>query len=448
MEKTNKMGQMHEGKLLLSMGAPMMLSMLVQALYNIVDSFFVARIPNMGDAAVNALTLAFPVQMLMVALTVGTGVGVGAALSHSLGRGDREEASRTAGNAMFLYFFYYIILLLFGLLGVRAYVAGQTADETVMSLSISYLRIVTCLSFGNMGEKCFEKLLQATGKTTFSMIGQLTGSIINVILDPIFIFGYLGLPAMGVSGAAIATVIGQCCAILVSGTLHFRRNNELIHKRQYLYPQKKIIKKILRVGAPAILMQALTSFMTYGMNLVLAGISDASVTAFGVYYKLQSFIFMPAFGLNNASVPIIGFNHGAGNRERIRNTIRYGLIFVTVIMVFGFILFQCFDSQIVGIFALSETVSDLCVRALQIISFGFVFAGVNIILQGVCQALGNGANSLIISLLRLIVGVIPPAAILAGMQGAEQFVWLVFPFAEIIAFFAAVILTIRLYRKV
>ncbi len=447
-ERQNKMGTMHEGKLLLSMGAPLMLSMLVSALYNIVDSFFAAQISGIGDAAVNALTLAFPIQMLMTALAVGTGVGVGAELSRCLGQGEIEKASKTAGNAIFLYGIYFVLLCLFGVFGAKAYIAGQTNDSVVLELGVSYLSIVTCLSFGFMGEKCFEKLLQSTGKATYSMIGQLTGAVMNMLLDPIFIFGYLGLPAMGVTGAAIATVVGQSCAICVSATLHFKKNVELNNGLQYIRPNRKIIGKILKIGAPAILMQSLTSVMSYGMNLILHSISAAAVTAFGIYYKLQNFIFMPAFGLNNASIPIIGYNIGAKKLDRVSITIRYGLITVSVIMVFGFILFQCFAKQIVGIFNLSTEVMELAVAALRIISCGFIFSGINILLQGVCQALGNGNISLVISALRLIIGVLPLAAGLAAIQGSEHFIWIVFPIAEVISFIAAVILTSKLYRSI
>lgn len=444
----NKMGTMHEGKLLISMGVPLMLSMLVTALYNIVDTFFVSRIAGMGDAAANALSLAFPVQMLMTALNVGTGVGVGASLSRALGSGDREKASKTAGNAMFLYGVYYTIMLLFGLLGAKPFIGLFTDDKDVLSLGITYLSLVTCLSFGNMGEKCFEKLLQATGRTTYSMIGQLTGSVVNIILDPIFIFGYFGIPAMGVAGAAAATVIGQCCAIGITATLHFRKNTEISNRLIYLKPNPKILRGIMKVGAPAILMQALTSFMTLGMNFILKSVSAAAVTAFGVYYKLQNFVFMPAFGLNNACVPIIGYNIGARNHTRVKNTIRSAVLIVLLIMVFGVVLFQVFAAPIVGVFKLSESVSVLCVSALRIISLGFVFAGINVLLQGVCQALGNGTNSLMISSLRLIIGVLPLAAILATLKGAENFIWVVFPIAETISFVVAIILTLRLYRKI
>ncbi|MCM1542323.1 MAG: MATE family efflux transporter [Blautia sp.] len=445
--KQNKMGIMHEGKLLLSMGVPLMLSMLVTALYNIVDTFFVSRIPGMGDAAANALSLAFPIQMLMTALNVGTGVGVGASLSRALGSRDREKVSKTAGNAMFLYGVYYVAMLLFGLLGAKPFIGMFTDDKDVFSLGVTYLSLVTCLSFGNMGEKCFEKLLQATGKTTYSMIGQLTGSVINIILDPVFIFGYLGIPAMGVAGAAIATVIGQCCAIGITATLHFRKNTEIINHLKYLKPDMEVLRGIMKVGAPAILMQALTSFMTLGMNFILKSVSAAAITAYGVYYKLQNFVFMPAFGLNNACVPIIGYNIGAKNHSRVKNTIRYAIWIVLAIMVSGVILFQFFAVPIAEAFRLSEDVSALCVSALRIISAGFVFAGINVLLQGVCQALGSGTGSLVISSLRLIVGVLPLAAVLAVFPGAEHFIWIAFPVAETISFAVAIPLTLRLYHK-
>ncbi len=446
-QNQNKMGVMHEGKLLLTMGVPLMLSMLITALYNIVDTFFVSRIAGVGDAAANALSLAFPIQMLMTALNVGTGVGVGASLSRALGSNDREKASRIAGNAMFLYILYYIFMLLFGLFAAKPFIAFFTDDPVVSELGATYLSLVTCLSFGNMGEKCFEKLLQSTGKTSYSMVGQMTGSIVNVILDPIFIFGYLGVPAMGVAGAAIATVIGQCCAIGITATLHFRRNTEITAKAAYLWPNREILFHIMKVGAPAILMQALVSFMTLGMNYILSSVSAASVTAYGIYYKLQNFVFMPAFGLNNACVPIISYNLGAGNFSRIKNTIRYAVVVITGIMILGTILFEAAAAPIVGAFQLSAEVSELCARALRMICIGFVFAGVNVLLQGVCQAFGNGIISLLISSFRMILIVLPLAWVLASMQGAENFIWVVFPVAESVSFAVAIFLTLRLYRK-
>ena len=438
---------MGEGSLLLAMGLPLMLSMFVQALYNIVDSYFVAQIPNMGDAAVNALTLAFPVQMLMIAFNVGTGIGVGAALSRHLGQNEMEKASRAAGNAMFLYACYFAGFSLFGIFFARIYISGQTSDRTVAEFGTTYLRIVTCFSFGCMGEKCFEKLLQSTGRTLFSMAGQLTGSVINIVLDPIFIFGYFGAPAMGVKGAAIATVIGQFCAVCVTGTIYFCKAKELKRGIKYLKVDGEVMGEIMKVGAPAILMQALTSVMTYGMNLILKSVSASAVTAFGVYFKLQSFVFMPAFGLNNALVPIIGFNYGKKEFTRVKNTIKFALLYVAVIMVLGIALFETHAAPIAGIFNLSENVTSLCATALRIISAGFLFAGASIVLQGVCQALGGGVRSFVISLFRLVIVALPLAAILSRFRDAQNFIWIVFPIAECTAVFAAAFLTVSLYRK-
>jgi len=445
--KTNKMETLHERKLLLSMSIPLMISMLVTALYNIVDTFFVSRIEGMGDAAANALSLAFPIQMLMTALNIGTGVGVGAALSRAIGSRNRERASRIAGNAMFLYIVYYLAMLLFGLFASRAFISLFTDDPDVLSLGTIYLSCVTCLGFGNMGEKCFEKLLQATGKTTYSMIGQLTGSVLNVLLDPIFIFGYFGIPAMGVAGAAIATVIGQCCAIAITGTLHFKKDNEMDFRFRYLKPDKAIVGEIMKVGAPAILMQGLTSVMTLGMNFILKGVSAAAVTAYGIYYKLQNFVFMPAYGLNNACVPIIGYNIGAKKMGRIKNTIRYAIMLVLAIMVAGVLLFQIFAEQIVGVFQLSPEFTRLCVTAIRIISCGFLFAGINVLMQGICQAMGGGTQSLVISLMRMVVIVLPVSAVLAQFADAENFIWVAFPIAEVISFVISIWLTVRLYQK-
>lgn len=445
-EYKNKMGTMHEGKLLFVMGGPLMMSMVLQALYNIVDSLFVAKIPEVGEAAVTALAIAFPIQMLMIALTVGTGVGVGAVLSRALGSGNRHLASQVAGNTITLYGVYFLALLLFGLFGVKAYIATQTSDVLVERFGIEYLQIITCFSLANMGQKCFEKLLQATGKATFSMLGQLTGAVSNILLDPIFIFGWFGVPAMGVKGAAIATIVAQVISVLVSGTLHYRMNTEVDHDPTYLKPALPVVAKILKIGAPAILMQALMSFMTYGMNLILSTVTASAVTAFGVYYKLQNFVFMPAFGLNNACVPIIGYNYGQKNERRIRQTIRYALLMVVSIMTFGILLFQTATEPIVSLFSLSAATHNVCVRALQIVSLGFIFAGINVLFQGVCQALGNGMYSLYISLSRLIVFVLPLAWFLAPMEKSKLFIWMVFPIAEALTLLLSSALTWHLYR--
>lgn len=451
--KENKMGIMPVPKLMLTMGGPMMLSMIVQALYNVVDSLFVSHIPDTaqltgaGDKAVNALTLAFPIQMLIMAFCVGTGVGVNAALSKSLGMKDIKGASRIAGNALFLSICYYIAALLFGLLGAQTYIASQTADPVVAEMGTSYLWIVTVFSCCSIGYMCFEKLLQATGRTTAAMLGQLVGSLTNLVLDPILIFGWLGLPAMGVTGAAVATVIGQGVSFVSITLLHLHQNREIVNRDALPIPNLGILRKIYIVGAPAILMQALTSVMTYGMNRILGTISAAAVTAYGVYYKLQNFIFMPAFGLNNASVPIISYNYGAGRQKRIRQAIRCGLLFVSGIMLLGILLLQCFARPIVSCFAVSAETAELCVAALRLITIGFLFAGANIILQGVCQALGNGVYSLIISLLRMVIVVLPLAWFLSGVEGADHIIWIAFPAAELVACLTAAVLSLKIYRK-
>lgn len=451
--KRNKMGSTPVPRLLLGMAAPMMLSMIVQALYNVVDSLFVSYIPDTpellhaGDMAVNALTLAFPVQMLILALCIGTGVGVNASLARSLGEGNREQAGRIAGNAIALSLGYYLLTLLFGLVGARAYLESQTSDPVVLAFSYSYLSIVTVCAFGSIGFMCFEKLLQATGKTTAAMAGQLVGSLTNLVLDPICIFGYFGVPAMGVTGAAIATVIGQCASFAVSLLLHFRCNREVPFRLALLRPRAGIILEIYRVGGPAIVMQSLTSVMTYGVNLILGAVSATAVTAYGVYFKLQNFIFMPAYGLNNASIPILSFNYGAKAAHRIRQTIRWGLGTVLVIMLAGMLLLQLGARPIVHCFSLSAEAVALCVTALRIITLGFLFAGVNILLQGVCQALGNGMYSLLISLVRMVIVVLPLAWLLSRLPNAVTWVWLAFPISELSACAVAGGLTLRLYRR-
>ena len=449
----NPMGTVPVPKLMISMAAPMMLSMLVQALYNIVDSLYVSYIPDTavivdaGDKAVAALTLAFPVQLLIVALCTGTGVGINASLSRSLGEGNRKQASKIAGNAIVLSLAYFVLILLFGLFGVEAYINSQTTDPITAQFGISYLRIVTVYSLGMTGFMCFEKLLQSTGRTVCSMAGQLVGSITNIILDPVFIFGWFGVPAMGVAGAAIATVIGQFASCIAAMVLHLWKNTELDRSLRMMKPDLKVIGKIYVVGGPAIAMQALTSVMTYGFNLILGTISENAITAYGIYFKLQSFIFMPSFGLNNACVPVISYNYGAQQKKRIRQAIFSGLGIVSVIMLTGTLLLQCFSAQVVGWFDVSAAATALSIQALRIITLGFLFAGVNVILQGACQALGNGIYSLIISLLRMIVVALPAAWLLSRLPNAKDVVWFAFPIAEVSACAMAAALTVGIYRR-
>ena len=456
MEQTrtgNKMGTLPISRLLMVMALPLMLSMLVQAFYNIVDSFFVARIAdtatilNMGDKAVNALTLAFPIQMLIIAFNVGTGVGINASLSKYLGEKQREKASLVAGNGLFLAVFFYLFVLLFGLFGTPFYFSTQTNDPVIAELGVSYLRIICIFSIGHIGASTFEKLLQATGKTFYSMIVQMSGAILNIILDPIMIFGWFGFPAMGVAGAALATVVGQFIAMLLGAFYHFRYNTDLDHGLSFCRPNAAIIGRIYQVGAPAIAMQALNSVMTYGLNIILGGISPNAVTAYGVYYKLQNFIFMPAYGLNNAVIPITAFNYGARDASRIRDSIRYGIFYVLSIMAFGILLLQLFAPSLVALYPLSASAQHLCVRALRIITLGYLFSGINIILQGIYQALGNGFYSLLISLFRLVIIVLPLSWALSGLANAAEIVWIVFPIAEICALSVALYMMTRIRSR-
>lgn len=451
-KKHNKMSDMRIPKLLLNMGLPMMLSMLGQAFYNIVDTFFVSRITDaaisdMGDKAINALTLAFPIQLVIVALGVGTGVGVNATLSRNLGKGDREAAGKVAGNALTVSFLYFIAIASFGIFGAKAFIHSQTNDPIIADMAIRYLRIVTILSPGSIGFMCLEKIVMGTGNTVAAMIGQIAGALTNIILDPIMIYGLLGIPALGIAGAAWATVIGQFASLIVLSIIFIRTNKAFDNSLHHCKPDKATLKAVFSVGLPAIMMQLLSPVMSYAMNLILGTISVSAVTAYGLYYKLQSFIFMPAFGLNNASIPIISYNFGAKNKERISKTIRCGLLDITILMLIGVILFQAGAGTIVKIFSVTDESARLCVMSLRIISLGFLCAGGCIILQGVCQALGNGVYSLVISVVRMILIPLPLAFAFAQTTHADTLVWASLPLGELAACLTAILLTVTLYRK-
>ncbi len=448
MESTqNRMGAAPVPKLLLAMGLPMIVSMMLQAFYNIVDSYFVSAMPDtaeiahMGDYAVGALTLAFPIQMLMVAIGVGTGVGINALLARSLGEGDRGKASRISGNAVFLGLCTYAVFLLFGLFGVKPYIASQTSDPIILEMGCSYLRICCVLSFGIMLYMIYEKLLQATGRTMQATIAQVAGALTNIVLDPIMIFGWLGCPAMGVAGAAYATVIGQIVSAaldLVFHTIYNKRDFDT-HLR-FLRPRKHIIWEIYTVGLPAILMQALMSFMTYGVNIIFSGVSTAAVTAYGMYYKIQQFVFFAAFGMNNAIIPLVGFNFGMQDKKRIDQGIRYGIGYTLVIMLTGMVGLQLFGRPLIDMFPLSDETRRLCVLAIRIITPGYLFAGANIAYQGIFQALGAGVHSLVLSLIRLIVVALPLAWVFTKLPHADTLIWTAFPAAEAAALAAALVL--------
>ena len=351
-KKMNKMGTVPVKKLILSTGIPMIVSMVFQAVYNIVDSAFVSNMKSDGEAALNALTLAFPVQMLMIAFSIGTGVGANALLSKSLGQGDNEKVSKTAGNSIFLGIIIFALFILFGIFGTEPYIKSQTSDPKITQMAVSYLRICCIFSIGCVFFAIFEKLLQSTGRSIFSTIAQIGGALTNIVLDPIMIYGLFGCPKLGVKGAAYATVIGQCVSFVMALIFHLKFNKEISNNFKYLYPSAEIIKEIYSIGLPAIIAQALMSVMTYGMNIILGSISTSMVTAYGLYYKIQQFILFAAFGLRDAITPVISFNYGMKSKSRIKDGIKYGMIYALVIMIAGLVLLEIFAVLLQDIFGL------------------------------------------------------------------------------------------------
>ncbi len=430
----NKMGIMPVGKLLISMAVPMMISMLVQALYNVVDSMFVAKL---SQDALTAVSFAFSMQNLMIAIAVGTGVGVNALLSKSLGEKDVKTVNRTAGNAIFLAGCTYILFLVLGLTVTELYFDVQVKDPIVSQYGKDYLFIVLTCSFGMVGQICLERLLTSTGKTIYSMATQIIGAVINIILDPIMIFGYLGCPALGVRGAAIATVIGQCVACVAGLIFNLRVNKEIEFSIKHMKPSGSIIRRIYAVGVPSIVMASISSVMVFGMNKILIGFNKTAVAVFGVYFKLQSFVFMPVFGLNNGMVPIVAFNYGARSRERIIKTIKLAMVYSVSIMILGTIVFEAMPQLLLGIFksnnpAENAAMVEIGVPALRIIAISFIFAGVSIIMGSTFQALGNAVYSLFVSVARQLV-IILPVAYFLSLTGHLELVWLSFPIAEILS---------------
>lgn len=442
-ESMNKMGTAPVNKLMLTMGIPMILSMMLQALYNIVDSAFVSNMANGGEEALNALTLAFPVQMLMVAIGIGTGVGTNALLSKSLGQGNKEKVSLVAGNAVFLGIIIYIVFLIFGLFGTDIYLLTQTKNPEILEMASCYLKICCCLSMGNVFYAIFEKLLQATGRALFSTIAQIAGALVNIILDPILIYGWLGMPEMGVAGAAYATIIGQIVSAIMGFVFHLKKNKEITNNLKYMKPQKHIIKEIYSIGLPAIIAQALMSVMTYGLNVIFVKIGESVVTAYGLYYKIQQFILFAAFGLRDAITPIVSFNHGMGSKKRVKAGIKYGMLYTTIIMIAGMLLLEICAVPFSAVFGLSGETQQLCIGAMRIVSLSFVFAGINVAFQGIFQALDSGLESLIISVFRQFLFVLPVAYGFSRIAIADNskiwLVWVTFLIAEgISAIFACI----------
>ena len=436
----NKMGTMPVGRLLVTMSVPMMCSMLVQALYNIVDSIFVARIE---EDALTAVSMAFPIQTIMFAMGIGMGVGVNAMLSKSLGEGDYDSVNKAATNGVFLSVINYVIFLIVGLTLIEPFYRGQTDNENIIAYGVTYLTLCCTLSFGVYTQIIFERLLQSTGKTLYNMITQGTGAIINIILDPILIFGLLGAPKLGIAGAAIATVTGQVIAGIMACIFNIRVNKEINLSFKGYRPDAAAIKKIYTVGLPSIIMQSIGSVMVYGMNRILGAFSSTAVAVFGVYFKLQSFVFMPVFGLNNGMVPIIAYNYGAQNRLRMRRTIKLATIAAMAIMTVGLIVFEMIPGLLFSLFNASDHMLSMGEPALRIIAVHFPIAAYCIVTGSVFQSLGNGVYSMINSIMRQVV-VLLPAAYLLSLSGNVNNVWWALPIAEI----ASAIVTTIFYFKI
>ncbi len=440
----NKMGIMPVGKLLMSMSIPMMISMLVQALYNVVDSYFVAQI---SQDALNAVGLAFPIQNLMIAVSVGTGVGVNALLSRSLGEKNYETANATAGNGLLLAFLSGLVFIIIGQTVPRAFYLAQTDIPGIVEQGSVYLSICCTWSMGLFMEIMFERLLQSTGNTVLTMLTQGIGAVTNIILDPILIFGLGPFPKMGVAGAAVATVTGQIVGAVLGLIINFRFNKELNLKLSYLKPRGNIIKRIYAVGVPTMVMNSIGSVMVFGLNKILISFTDAATAVFSIYYKLQSFIFMPVFGLNNGMVPIIAYNYGAQKADRILQTMKLASATATIIMLIGLGVAELFPAWLLGIFNASEEMLTIGVPALRIICTCFVFAGFGIVAGSVFQALGHGMLSMTVSIVRQLV-VLLPVAWLLSLTGRLELVWLAFPLSELFSVVLCVFFTRRIVRTV
>ena len=432
LQQENKMRTMPLGRLLLTMALPLAISMLVQALYNVVDSIYVSRI---SESAVTALSLAFPVQNLLIGFATGVGVGVNSLLSKSLGEGNKERANAAAGNGIILMLLCVLLFMAFGVFGSHPYFAIQSEVEETVEGGASYIAICCIFSLGIFVEILGERLLQAAGKTVYTLYTQGIGAIINIILDPVFIFGVpaIGIPAMGISGAAVATVIGQWVAAILSVFFNLKRNTDLEFHKRYFRLHADVVMPILTVGVPSIIMMAIGSVMTFGMNKILFVFTPTATAVFGAYFKIQSFVFMPIFGLNNGMVPIISYNYGAARPQRVWKTIRLSNITAMVIMVVGFTIFQLFPSTLLELFDASETMLAIGVPALRIISVSFLLAGFCIIAGSVFQAIGNPVYSLIVSVCRQMV-VLLPVAWLLSRTGRLELVWWSFPIAEVMSF--------------
>ncbi len=440
----NKMGVMPVGKLIITMSLPIMASMLVQALYNIVDSIFVAML---SENALTAVSMAFPIQNLMIAVATGTAVGVNALLARALGAKDHEKVQKVASNAVILALASYLLFVLVGLFGVKLFFESQTDIKELIDYGSQYTVICCLFSFGVFVQVFFERMLQATGKTIYTMYTQGIGAIINIIMDPILIFGLFGMPKMGVAGAAAATVMGQIIAAILAVYFNVTKNHEVQIRLKGIKPDFKIIGQIYGIGIPSIIMASIGSIMNYAMNRILIGFTSTATAVFGVYFKLQSFIFMPVFGLNNGVIPILAYNYGAGKRERVLRTLKLSMIYAISIMAVGTAVFQLIPGVLLELFNASELMLELGVPALRTISVSFVIAGFCIACGSAFQALGMAIYSMFVSVARQLL-VLVPLAYALSLLGNVSYVWWAFPIAELMSLFVTIFFMLRLNRRV
>ncbi len=439
----NKMGVMPINKLIITMSLPMVVSMLVQALYNVVDSVFVSRL---SEDALTAVSMAFPMQNLMISVAVGIGVGINAMLSRSLGEKNFDAANKTAENGIFLELIGYILFLLIGIFITKPFFLAQSASDEITAMGIEYTGICLIMSFGIFMQIASERILQSTGRTVYTMITQTTGAVINIILDPILIFGLFGMPKMGVAGAAAATVTGQICAAIFATVLNIKCNPDVHISFKGFRPETKYVRTILSVGVPSIIMSSVGSVMTFGMNKILITFSSTAVAVFGIYFKLNSFIFMPVFGLNNGTVPIISYNYGAKNKKRLTKTIKLAIVYAVAMMLAGLALFQLIPDVLLRLFDASDHMLEIGVPALRVISLSFSFAGICIVISSCFQALGHGFLSMFVSIVRQLIVLLPSAFILAKLGGIHA-VWWSFNIAEIFSLSLSLIFYRYIYNK-
>lgn len=437
----NKLENMDIRKLILSMSLPAMISMLVQALYNVVDSIFVAKI---SEKALTALSLAFPIQMIIISIFVGLGIGINSYMSRKFGEGKKDEAINTAEHGLVIGVIVWIFLAIGSFIIPQHFFKLFTEDKIVLNYAIKYTRIVMLFSFGSILTEVCMNILRSSGDMISSMKIQLTGAITNIILDPILIFGFLFIPELGVVGAAIATITGQMCALIFALNLVLKNKNGLVLSMSKFHFSKRITSEIFKVGLPAIFMQLMASIMVTGVNLLLAGFSGTAVAVFGAYFKIQSFIYMPVFGLTMGMMPIVGYNYGAGNMKRVYRTVRYSILYACLIMLFGLLLFQFLPNQLLALFSSTDEMYRIGVTCLRTISIGYVFSGATIVLSTYFQSLGKGSISLIISFARQLILLLPIAFVLSKTMGLPG-VWISFPASEIIALLIALIFAFRVY---